>query len=78
MATLRKRKYKTGKSVWIIDYYDGVKRRIRTIGPVDKRTAEQIINQFRIELKEQEFGIERFKDILISQFLFHIIKIKKN
>lgn len=69
MASLRKRKYKTGKTVWIIDYYEGTKQKIKTIGSVDKRTAEHVFNKFVNEQAEFEMGIERVKKILLSDFI---------
>lgn len=68
MATLRKKKYKSGKTVWVIDYTEKSRRKIRTIGNVDKRTAEKIFHRFIAELKETKFGIKKTKNITFENF----------
>ena len=68
MASLRKKKYKSGKSVWIIDYYDGRKHRSKKIGPVDKRTAEESLHNFEVKRAKQQFGINDIRKISLKSF----------
>ena len=74
MASLRKKTYKSGKTVWVIDYYNGNKRLMKTIGNCDKRTAEQILTKFKGEQSKINAGIVELKKITLSTLQSEYLK----
>ena len=66
MASLRKRKYKSGKIVWVIEYYEGKVHRRKTIGECDKRTAENIFHHFIVSKEKEKFGVKEIKKITLK------------
>jgi site-specific recombinase XerD len=81
MAKLIKRKYKSGKFVWAITYYDGPNQKLKTIGATDKRTAEKAFAKFTNTLLNSKFGIAEVEKITMSAFkerYFRSINLEKS
>ncbi len=78
MASLRKRKYKTGTIVWVIEYYEGKTHRMKTIGECDKRTAENIFHHFLVSREKEKFGIKEIKKITLKNFSTTYFKNAEN
>lgn len=68
MASLRKRTYKSGTTVWVIEYSNGRKNLRKTLGPIDKRTAQQIFHQFCGKLAKQKLGFNEIQKIALKDF----------
>ena len=68
MATLRKRKYKSGNAAWFIKDTVNGKRIRKMIGKCDKRTAEQIFNKYNKMNDLQKTKID-LRNTKISAFL---------
>lgn len=69
MATLRKRKYSSGKETWIIDDFVKGKRVRKVIGQCDKRTAEQIFHKYMSEKQKGVHGLIVTKNIKLYSFI---------
>ena len=68
MASLFKRSYKSGKTVWAIKYrFNGIQK-LHTIGAVDKRTAEREYHIFCSKLIEGPIEKVTTKNILFDDF----------
>ncbi|MBN2367157.1 MAG: site-specific integrase [Calditrichaeota bacterium] len=74
MAFLYKRKYKSGKTTWVIYYRVGNKQRSKVIGETDKRTAEKVFTKFCAELASGDFGITEIRDITLANYRQEYLK----
>lgn len=68
MASLQKRKYKSGKTVWVIRYRENGKDKLKTIGETDKRTAERNYHKFCSQYMENGSDDEIRQDINLKDF----------
>ena len=68
MASLQKRKYKSGKTAWVIYYRINGKLKIHTIGDTDKRTAQREFHKFCSKLIEDDFDEEDIVESTFSKF----------
>lgn len=57
---LRRRKYPSGKETWVIDYRDPEtgQKKLKTLGDMDKKTAELVWKEIQAKLAKAEFGIQ--------------------
>ncbi len=69
MASLQKRNYRTGRSVWVIRYRLNGRDQLKTIGEVDKRTAQKEYHKFCSQLVEGKSTVGQFENILLEDFM---------
>ena len=80
MATLRKRKYRSGNVAWFIEDTINGKRIRKAIGQCDKRTAEQIFNKYTKMNDQQKTKID-LTNTRLNTFLksyFEYAKVMKS
>lgn len=73
MASLFKRTYKSGKTVWAIKYRINGIQKLHTIGSVDKRTAYQEYHKFCTNLVEGKSTSMQTREISLDEFLLEYI-----
>lgn len=78
MAFLYKRKYPSGKIVWVIFFRVGGKQKSKVIGETDKRTAEKVFTKFCADLASGDFGIKEIRDITLAEFKEQYLITAKN
>lgn len=80
MASLRKRKYSTGKTAWVIHYRINGKLKLYTIGDTDKRTAQREFHKFCSKLIAGDIGETKSADSTFYEFrksyLTHCFMVK--
>ena len=64
MPSLRRRKYKSGRTVWVVDYRLGGKPSSHSLGECDKATAQRLFHEFCASLLQPEGRSDR----LATQF----------
>ncbi len=81
--SLRRRKYPSGKSTWVIDYRDPEtgQKKLRTIGDVDRKTAELAWKTMQAVIAKAEFGIQSLAEqrkIRLSKLRDEVLTYSKN
>ena len=74
MASLFKRTYKSGKTVWAIKYRINGIQKLHTIGSVDKRTADLEFHKFCTNLLSDKSENDQVKDVSFDEFLTEYIR----
>ena len=72
MATLRKRKSKNGKVVYLVDFYFNGKRFVRSTKTDDPKTAKLILKDIEARIAKNNFSIEEInpkKKVYLKQFI---------
>ena len=76
-ASLRKRTYPSGKVVYVIEYRIGGKSKRKTLGSIDKRSADVYFRKFCADIAEQEVGLKKVQKISLSDYTDMYLKFAK-
>ncbi len=81
MATLRKRKNKNGKIVFLVDFYLNGKRFVRSTKTDDPKTAKLILKDIEAKIAKNTFNVEDIspkKKVYLKQFKKEYLEYSEN
>lgn len=81
MATLRKRKNKSGKEVYLIDFYHHGKRIVRSTKTDDLKRAKLILKDIEARIAKNAFTVEEInpkKKVYLKQFITEYLEYSEN